>query len=220
VSIRLRCCLLLLLLGTFSLAHDGNSFANLTINAFGDEVLDISTGISTLTDGGRVTDRASGVELESEHITYLAGSFIETGMAHLTGPFGSVTGGSVRVDIPEGEVHAHGELEFLGPNLQVLGTELAYYVDRGVIVLTGGVDAPLPGFSAASLFYDTASGTVLLVGPYSFDDGLISLSSSQPGAYLELLGAQADPDGEGPARFQVSSEPSQATLDAFAALLD
>lgn len=211
--------LLLLLAGT-ALAQTGGSFANLVITPTGDEEYDISTGITTLTEGGVIQDHGSGITLEAPLISYRVDDYIDTSFTTVTGGFGTVLGDSVYVDIRESLLTAGGNLQLTGRNLHVSGNELSYFAESGVVDLQGNVSATDPVFTASRILYDTASGTVLLFGPYTFDDGFLQLSASSPDSFLELLRPAAEPEDVDEFAFLVSSTPAAQTLALFAAWLD
>lgn len=214
-----RALLPLLLLAGLVLAQSGASFASLVITAAGDEEFDIATGVTTLVDGGEIRDRDSGIVLRAPWISYSVDEFIDTRDTLVEGPFGTVTAAEVFVDIPAGRLSASGELQLHGPNLLVSGEQLSYHAQEGVVDVSGEVSASDPDFSARRVLYDTASGMLLLFGPYAFDDGLLQLSASSVDALLELRRPETEPaEGEG-FSFEVSSTPQPETLELFASWL-
>lgn len=206
--------LLALGLGTV-LAQGGSSFASLTISAAGDEEFDIATGITTLADGGEVRDRDSSIVLTAPWIRYQVDEFIDTRDATVQGPFGTVTGEEVFVDIEAGRLSASGSLQLSSRNLLVSGEELTYHADVGVVDVEGNVTATDPVFTARRVLYHTRSGTVLLVGPYSFDDGFMQLSASSADSLLELRRPAEEPAEGEEFFFEVSSTPRPETLALF-----
>jgi len=213
--------LLTVLMAASALAQD-DSFAELVITAAGDEEFDIATGITTLHDGGTISHRERGIELTSAFIRYLGDEYVETGEAEAEGPFGTVQAGSVYFDLPEDSLHAADGVTYESGNLFVTATELLLYAGDGVVELRGEVESAEPAFRAARLLFDTDSGTVLLFGPYSYDDGLLELSADGEDSLLELTGT--DSDGEDAADdgtdFTASSSPAEETLTRFGPWLD
>lgn len=210
-----------LLLG--QVAGEGTSFAEIVITAAGDEEFDIATGVTTLAEGGNISHREHGIELQAEFIRHLAGEYVETGPAEVTGPFGHVQAGSVYLDLLEDTLHAGDGITFEGHGLTVAGEKLRFHDSRGVVELSGDVVSAGPDFTAARVLFDTASGTVLLFGPYSYDDGLFTLSADSEGSLLELTPGEEDAEGgsaSGEGGFTASSSPSAETLALFEAWLD
>ncbi len=206
--------LLALALAT-GLAQSGGSFASLVITPAGDEEYDIATGVTTLTEGGVIIDQGSGITLEAPFISYRVDDFIDTTSATVTGSFGTIVGDEVRVDISSSLLTASGNLQLSGQNLQVSGDQLSYFAETGVVDLQGNVTASDPVFSASRILYDTVSGTVLLFGPYSFDDGFLQLSASSPDGFLELLRPEEEPENPQEFAFSVSSTPGTSTMELF-----
>lgn len=207
---------MVLLLGlSLVLAQNGGSFASLSISAAGDEEFDISTGITTLVDGGEVRDRDSGIVLTAPWLRYQVDEFIDTRDATVEGPFGVVTAAEVFVDIPASRLSASGNLQLSGRNLLVSGDSLTYHGDQDVVDVEGNVAATDPLFSARRVLYHTASGTVLLLGPYTFDDGFMELTASSPDSLLELSRPATEPAEEEEFFFEVSSTPQAETLALF-----
>jgi hypothetical protein len=188
------------------------SFASLVITANGDEEFDFSTGITTLPDGGSISDRQSGIVIEAEFIRYQVDVFIEASGATVQGSFGTIHAETLEIDLPESRLTASGALQLQGLALNVSGQELSYFADSGVVDVRGGVEASEPEFSAERVLHDTRSGSLLLLGPYRYDDGFLTLNASSATAQLELL---PEPDGAGGVSYAASSTPSAATLELF-----
>lgn len=201
-------------------AQQTGSFASLVIAPAGDEEFDIATGITTLLDGGVITDHDSGITLQAPWIRYKVGEFIETTDTSVSGSFGAVSAASVYVDIQSALLSAEGELQLDGRNLTVTGDSLRYHADAGVVDLQGQVVASSPVFSASRLLYDTSSGTVLLFGPYTFDDGFLELTATSESALLELRRPADEPEDPAAFAFLVSSTPDPETLSLFSNWLD
>ena len=214
------CLTALLLLAGAGFAQSGGSFANLVITPAGNEEFDISTGVTTLTDGGEIHDRSSGIVFTAEHISYRVDEYIDAENSVVTGSFGTVTADSVHVDIASSTLTAEGGLQLEGRNLFVSGDLLSYSPGSGVLSVKGNVTATDPQFNTSRLLYHTASGTVLLFGPYSFDDGFLRLDAGDASAMLELKRPEVEPEAGEDFFFEVSSTPSEATLGLFQGWLD
>lgn len=213
---RLRALLLVCCLLPAGLAAAG-SFAGLVITAAGDEEYDIATGITTLSEGGTVVHRERGIELMADFISYRAGEYVETGAAELQTEAGTVTAGRVRLELEKDRLEAAGGIRFSGSGLGVSADGLTFSADSGIVELRGSVTSLEPAFSAERLLFDPESGTALLFGPYTYDDGLLELSAEGNDSLLELTSAEGP---SGAAIFSASSGPSSGTLELFAAWLD
>lgn len=183
----LRLPLLVLLVAlTLPVALAAEPFAALTVTPTGRQQFDIATGVTVLPDGGVITDKSTGVELRAAHIEYLAGAFVQASGAQVSGDFGTVSADSLRLDLEAGVLNANGGLSLVRDGLTISAGSLVYYANRQVAVFDGGVVATGPAFEADQLYLDAATGDVLLVGQYSFQDALFTMTSPEAGGHLEL----------------------------------
>lgn len=176
----------LFLLLTVPVAFGAKPFASLTVTPTGRQQFDIATGITKLPDGGVITDQTTGVQLQAAHIEYLAGSFVQASGARVDGDFGVVNAETLRLDLETGVLNANGGLSLVRDGLTISAGSLVYYANRQVAVFSGGVVASGPAFEADQLYLDAASGDVLLVGQYMFQDTLFTMTSPESGGHLEL----------------------------------
>lgn len=208
------------MLCTVAAAWSDASFAGLVITARGDEEFDISTGITTLVDGGEIYDRTTGMGLVADFIRYRVDEFIETRGTEVSGPFGTVRAEFVDFDMVDGILTAGGSLELTADEVVATAQALSFHLESGVMDISGSVTATAPGFSAERVLLSTESGVVLLLAPYEYDDGFLLLRSTTPGAMLELIPqlddeAGADAWTEGPGQFAASTIPQESTLELF-----
>ncbi len=178
--------LLVALMLAWPVSFGAEPFAALTVTPTGRQQFDIATGVSVLPDGGVITDQSTGVELHAAYIEYLAGSFVQASFAQVNGDFGVVKADSLRLDLETGVLNASGSLSLERDGLTVNAASLVYYANRQVAVFAGGVAATGPAFEADTLFLDAASGDVLLVGQYRYQDALFTMTSPEAGGHLEL----------------------------------
>jgi len=184
--------LALLLTGCLVTAGAQAPFAALSINSAGPQVMDITTGITTLPQGGSVVDRDTGVSFDAAHIRYLDGSFIEATGVTMDGAFGSLSADLVRIEMADSLLTASGNLRLHRDGLVVTATDLRYYALSNIAVFDGGVTGSEPSFSAERVLLDVISGDVLLVGGYSFTSGMFTLTSPTEGGTLELRLQEVD----------------------------
>ncbi len=167
-------------------------FAALSVNSAGPQVIDITTGITTLPQGGSVVDRDTGVSFEAAHIRYLDGEFIEATGVTVDAAFGRLTAHSVRIEMKDSLLKAEGDLRLERDGLVVTATGLYYYALSGIAVFEGGVTGSEPNFKADKVLLDVTNGDVLLVGSYSYTSGLFTLTSPNEGGALELRFQEVD----------------------------
>ena len=189
----LRSCVAALLIGgAWSAAAAEAPFAALSVHSTGPQVIDITTGITTLPEGGSVIDRDTGVSFEAAHIRYLDGEFIEATGVTVDAAFGTLTAQSVRIEMTESLLTAEGDLRLERDGLVVNAAGLYYYALSGIAVFEGGVSGSEPTFEAEKVLLDVNSGDVLLVGRYSYTSGLFTLNSPSEGGRLELRFQEVD----------------------------
>src|SRR5690606_29666320 len=140
----------------------------LEVRSNGRQIIDITTGVTTLPDGGSVVDKQTGVSFVAGHISYLDGAFIEASAVQLEGAFGVLSADVVRIDIAGSSLLAAGALTLRREGPEVVATELRYLALTEVAVFEGGVTGNEPRFSAERVLLDVRTGDVLLDGRYSF----------------------------------------------------
>ncbi len=211
----------LLLVGLCAAQADvsgSSAFAALTIEPRGDQVYDLATGITTLADGGTVIDRQSGVTLVADSLRFRDGDFIEAQRARLQAAFGAAAAETVKIDIAAGKLHAGGGVILDRDAVHLEAEALEYDSVSELVALVGSVSASGPTFSAERALLDLRTGTMLLIGPYTFRDGLFTLRSPDAGALLELVPVEpTEPDGA--AAYRAASVVAEETLARFAPLL-
>lgn len=191
-----------------------DAFSRLTIVAFGDQEIDILTGITTLPEGGQVIDRELGFTLTAETIRYREGDFVEAQAVEVTGEFGRASAESVTVDLEAGRLDAGEEVDFARDELGIAAGGLHYYVDESVVRFDGPVRGTGVEFEAAGALLDAEHGVFLLIGPYRYQDELFELSSEREGALLSLT-----PTGEDGESLAASSRVAPELLDRLAPYL-
>ena len=206
---------LLALHALVSIALAGAPFAALTVTPAGRQTFDISTGVTTLPDGGTITDQETGVTLNAAAITYLDGVYIDASAVSVAGSFGSVVADAVRIDLVEGVLTAEGSLALERDGLTVTAGTLRYDALRQVAVFDGGVTGTQPGFETDRLLLDARTGDVLLDGHYRYQGELFTMTSPEEGGRLELRFHLID----GHASYDAATEVRPDLLERFAAFL-
>jgi hypothetical protein len=207
--------LALLLAGCCLVASAQAPFAALSINSAGPQVIDITTGITTLPKGGSVVDRDTGVAFDAAHIRYLDGAFIEATNVTLEGAFGLLSADSVRIEMVDSLLTASGNLRLERDGLTVTAAALRFYALSAIAVFDGGVTGTEPAFNAERVLLDVINGDVLLVGTYSFTSGLFTMTSPTEGGTLELRLHEV----EGVIVYDAATDVSPELLQRFSAHL-
>ncbi len=205
----------LALLPLFALALAA-SFAAFTVEPAGDQVVDLTTGVTTLPSGGKLVDAERGLTLVAAFIEYKEGAFVRAKKARLARKDVRFFAGSLEYRVPEEEVRLAGGVEFSSAFLKGLSAEAGtLYLKDEVAVLSGRVKGEDPAFTAARLVADTRTGEVLLLGDFRYRD---------PGLGLELTGKGKNArlylkfeEGKEP---EASTEVPEAVLKRLSAYLE
>jgi hypothetical protein len=206
---------LLLLFPAGMVLAEAAPFAALTVTPNGPQRYDITTGVTTLPRGGTVIDQDTGVTLEAGTLQVLEGSSIDGTGARVTGSFGTLKADTIHIDIPAGTLRASGDLTLTRNGLTLTANALRYVAGREVVDFTGPVTGTSPDFHADRVLLDAQTGDVLLLGQYSFSDGLLTLTSPTDGGRLELHFHQV----AGTPVYDAASEVSPRLLARFSAEL-
>ena len=89
-----------LLLGLVGLAL-GARFATFSVEPFGAQRLDLDTGVTTLPQGGILTDNENGLRLKAAYIAYKEGSFVRAREVELLSEKERFVAASLEHDIPK-----------------------------------------------------------------------------------------------------------------------
>ncbi len=175
--------LLLLLVGT---AIANAPFAALAVTAFGKQVYDITTGVTSLPEGGTITDQDTGVSLEAKRIEYRAQDFVKAWGVSLDGTFGRVAADTLDIDLAAGLLTASGGLRLERDALSVDAFTLQFDANSQIAVFGGGVRSTEPNFVADRVLLDVVNGDVLLDGEYLYEGGVFAMRSPEGGGILAL----------------------------------
>jgi len=181
--------LLLCLFLTLPLAQ-AEDLAALTIIPAGSEQFDISTGLTTLPEGGEVIDAKRKLNLNSAYIRYEDNKFIETQDSVVTGKFGTLRAETLRIDLEQNIITASGELSFENADMLVTAQALDLFLDDDVARLQGDVSSLAPAFEAQVLLLRLNKPGVLLMSPYQVENGPFTLTQRGDGDLLQLRSKQ------------------------------
>ena len=188
-------------------------FAALTVTPAGAQQYDITTGITTLPDGGSIVDQDTGVALEAQRIVYLAGVYVEAQGVRVTGTFGEVDAEELRIDLVTGVLTATGGLSLTREALTVVADRLTYHAADQVAVFAGGVMGSDPRFQSERVLLDVATGDVLLDGESTAAGSPFALQSPEGGGVLAL---RLVVTAAGEAAYDAATEPAPELLERFA----
>jgi hypothetical protein len=186
------------------------SFAALTVVPHGQQQLDISTGITTLPEGGYIVDKETGLILDAAFVRYSEGGFIEATGSSVQGKFGTLTASSLYVDVVAQTITASGTLQLNYSGLSLSADHLLIYLQPDVAVLSGSVKSADPALSTSNMLINLKTQQALLVSPYSYQSGSLTFEQTVAGQLLQL----ASVDGNYNAS-TVISEDLQASLAPF-----
>lgn len=166
-------------------------FAALTVRPNGPEELDLATGVTTLPEGGEIVYRAENVRLTGGFIRFLEGDFIEVEEAVVEGAFGTLEAPELRFEVPTQALRAAQGATYSGEALELVADTITLNVETELAVLEGGVSSRSPDLNSERALIDLAAQQAVLVGPYTFADGPVTLR----GDAGELLALRWDAAG-------------------------
>ena len=189
----------------------GDPLVGLTVVPFGEQTFNIATGLTTLPQGGEITDRVSGVVITAPFIELQQGVFIKAETVEASGEFGIVQASEFYIDFESSVIIAEGEVTLSKDATAIHSEQLFYFVDTKILRLSGGVVGESPAIEAEAIILEFSSGIALLVGPYTFTDGVFTLSSVIENSLLELVTVE----NEGSSIFQAATEVDPENLARF-----
>mgnify|MGYP003449565965 CR=1 FL=1 len=176
-----------LLLGLVGLAL-GARFATFSVEPFGAQRLDLDTGVTTLPQGGILTDNENGLRLKAAYIAYKEGSFVRAREVELLSEKERFVAASLEHDIPKQQALFQEE----------------------VVVLKGRVQAKSPRLQAEALVVDLKAREALALGSFTYQEGKATLRGQGKDArlYLRFAGGKVQATTKLPAQ--------AARLEAYA----
>ena len=173
-------------------AQPASAFAELAVTAYGAQRFDLATGFTELPDGGEVVDQGSGVRLEAPWLRYAEGERLEATDALVHGPFGEVFAPGLTLDLGQRQLYADGGVRLSTPSGTVRAATLRFNANDGWILARHDVHSDMPALEAAGVWYEIDGGRLLLLPPYAYADGPITLRADAEGAPLQLTPEVAD----------------------------
>lgn len=194
------------------------NFSQLTVIPYGSQEFDISTGITTLPEGGDVVDTDTNLSLSGSFVRFADGEFIEAHGVTINGEFGTLTTAEILLDLASSLLEADDELTFTRDEIELHAGSMAYHHDSGIAAFYGGVTGTLPQFEATTLLLDSRKAIMLLVGTYEFSDGMFALRSPAGGGMLQVAIVVDEDTGE--TDYIATSTPDEDVLDVFQPYLE
>lgn len=176
-----------LLLLTFVLA--AARFAALSIEPYGDQVFDLTTGVTTLPQGGVIHDNQNDLSIDAKYVEYKEDVYLLARKASSATKDVRFQAEQLRYDLPKDTVQLEGGVVLDTPQVKELQAGSAWmFLKDGVAVLEGGVRAESPELEAEAMVSDYQSGAALLLAPYRYRDPQLgaTLSGKNPDKPLYL----------------------------------
>jgi hypothetical protein len=145
-------------------------FAGFSIKPYGDQSLDLTTGITTLSKGGVISDSEKGFTVDAKWLRFKEGDFVEIKegkIKYLTTGILNTT--SAHYDLKNNHFTAQGDLMYsdaLIKNLQAKDADLDS--EKQILVIKQGVSSSDPKILADRLMVDYLSKVAVLQGNYTY----------------------------------------------------
>ncbi|GEM47947.1 hypothetical protein [Deinococcus cellulosilyticus] len=190
------------------------SFSGFDIKPKGNQDVDLVTGITTLPQGGMVTDSKNGIKIDAQFIEMKEGDFLKAKTAKLTTSDGGLlTASNVEYSVKNNNLTATGKINYKDDNIKDLGADKVVVNTKDhIIVASGGVQAQAPAIKANMVLADYEKNVAVLYGNYSFQSGKQKLSNKSG---TGLLFVKFNAKGEATA----TTKPSAEQLAAFKSYL-
>lgn len=181
-----------LLAGVAWASEPARPFAALQITPYGAQQYDLTTGITTLPEGGQIIDQEAGTVLSGSFVRYHDESFVEIRDAVIATESGNITAQEAYLDLATLVLHASGEVTFVGSEITLNAEMLTAHLTPGVVVAEGSVQSEDPLLRTDTLLLLLPERQALLVGPYTYRSGPLTLSAQSSEDHLTLQWEQED----------------------------
>ncbi|RTG99321.1 hypothetical protein CSW23_13825 [Thermus scotoductus] len=188
-------------------------FATFSVEPFGTQRVNLDTGVTTLPQGGVLTDHENGLRLKAGYLEYKEGSFVRARSAELLSEKETFLAQSLEHDIPKQEARFKG-LTFSNPDFKNLRAKEALALfSEDVVILKGSVQAESPRLQAEALVADLKGREALVLGSFLYQEGKATLKGQGASArlYLRFVGGKVQASTKVP--------PSASPLAQYAARL-
>jgi len=190
------------------------NFAGFAIKPYGDQKVNLATGVTTLAKGGVATDAKQGVTVDAKFIEYKDGDYLNATDAKLvTKDGGTLTGDRISYKVKGGQLSASGDLKYDDQYVKGLtAPSMTIDATRKFAVATGGVTSASPVMRADTVVVDYENNRAVMYGNYRYAYGATRLSSSKADAVMLVTWT-----GQG--RPNVTSRPTTQQLAPYKAYL-
>lgn len=194
-----------------SSAFGQGGVAGLSVVSYGPQTLDLASGRTVLIAGGEIRDAVTGVIIDAAWISYIEGVEILAEAATVRGTVGLITAPVLRIDLLNGTLMADGGVRWQRDALETRAVALFYDETEALVGLLGGIVSVAPNFVGVALWIELSSQRALLVGPYRYQEGVLSLAGEEGSALqLDIL------ERDGSEVFLVTSAVASDLLEAVA----
>jgi hypothetical protein len=201
---RVALALFIVFIVTSTLAQ---GIAALTVNPKGEQQMDISTGITTLPEGGEIIDTERELKLDATFIRYKEGEFIEAKGCTSEGPFGLLEAPELRLETATNIITATGGISLTKDGLALTADSLTLDLGSSIAVLSGNIKNTDPAFEAAAIVIKVGAGYALLTSPFNYQSGFAGVQQANPGSLLQLKQIENE---DGTFSYNVSTTPDEA----------
>lgn len=146
------------------------NFAGFTIKAYGDQDLDLSTGVTTLPKGGMVNDSQTGLTVDAQWIRFKDNGFLEAKEARIKlETTGTLSASSLRYDMVSQKFTAEGNLRYSDGLIKDLkAKDLELDGKNQVLVIRKGISSTEPKLVADKMLVDYTARVAIMQGNYTF----------------------------------------------------
>lgn len=187
------------------------SFAALSIEAFGRQSYDIATNITHLPDGGRIIDEVNKLVLNASEISYHQGVFIKASEATIQGEFGALSSPYLEIDLPS-QTLTGDSIALSYKNLALSAKHILLFLGPNIARLEDEVISLDPSFVANSLIINLKTGFGILLSPFSYQNGPLVLKQESSDKNLQLSPSE---NADGSLSYQASSIIDPSLLESF-----
>ena len=177
-----RLTLILLLLCTLVVAQ---RFAGFTVQPNGPQEMDLGTGVTTLEQGGTITDNQRGLKLQAKYIQYKEGEFYRAKEATFKAKDGNFSAASLEFT-QKTETLKLSTMRFSSGVLKGISAKQGVLFKEDILVLGGEVRSAEPNLEANTVIVDTDKNQALVLGVFSYKDGGSTLRGQKADSTLWL----------------------------------
>jgi len=162
------------------------TFAGFTIKPYGDQKLNLQTGVTVMDEGGIANDATRGVTVDAKYIEFRDNDYLRARHAKLTTrDGGSLTATNVEYTAKNGMLKASGNMHYNNDNVKGLTADsMTLDIAKRIGIATGNVKSSRPSMSANTVIVDYANERALMVGNYRYSLGGRRLNNRSDSAVL------------------------------------